>query len=240
MPPAPGSGRGRPAKRLRRDETHRPVSVKALAMELAPDHWQEITWREGSNAALTSRFARLRVRPAHGDTKHSEPAAEEWLLIEWPGGEAEPDHYWLSTLPADISFERMVDLTKMRWRIGACRLSPNSRSRKLGSAAAATREGRGWRGFNLSPQLSPRVAAYGFLLSEKETIPPQDLPAPGEARNRPFPPVIDPEDLPLRSQRHMPNSIATLRIRLARTLVHVLPQCPCCGRARQWPVEQHE
>ena len=34
LPPAPRSGRGRPAKRLRRDETHRPVSAKTLALEL--------------------------------------------------------------------------------------------------------------------------------------------------------------------------------------------------------------
>jgi len=57
------------------------------------------------------------VRPAHDDTKRNEPPDEEWLLIEWPEGETEPDHYWLSILPADISFERMVDVTKMRWRI---------------------------------------------------------------------------------------------------------------------------
>jgi hypothetical protein len=38
----------------------------------------------------------------------------------------------------------------------------------------------------------------------------------------------------------MPNSIATLRIRLARTLVRLIPRCPCCGRARQWTVEQNE
>jgi SRSO17 transposase len=43
LPPAPRSGRGRPAKRLRRDETHRPVSVKTLALELAADAWQQIT-----------------------------------------------------------------------------------------------------------------------------------------------------------------------------------------------------
>ena len=49
-------------------------------------------WREGSNTVLTSRFARLRVRVAHGDAKRSAPADEEWLLIEWPDGEAEPDH----------------------------------------------------------------------------------------------------------------------------------------------------
>jgi hypothetical protein len=64
--------------------------------------------------------------------------------------------------------------------------------------------------------------------------------APGEARNLPFPPVIDPEDLPLRSQRYMPHSIATLRIRLARTLAHALPRCPSCGHRRQKPVGQTE
>jgi hypothetical protein len=72
-----------------------------------------------------------------------------------------------------------------------------------------------------------------FLTSEKETIPPQDIPAPGAARNLPFPLVIDPEALPLRSQRHMPNSIATMRSRLARALLHALPQCPCCGQMRR-------
>jgi hypothetical protein len=42
---------------------------------------------------------------------------EEWLLIEWPAGEDEPTKYWLSTLPQDITFARLVDLTKLRWRI---------------------------------------------------------------------------------------------------------------------------
>jgi SRSO17 transposase len=95
----------------------RPVQVKALAKELAPDVWQTIAWREGSNTGLTSRFARLRLRPAHDRRKGGDPAAEQWLLIEWPQGEAEPDHYWLSTLPVDIPFARLVDLAKLRWRI---------------------------------------------------------------------------------------------------------------------------
>ena len=164
LPPAPRTGRGRPAKRFRRDETHRPVSVKALAMELAPGAWQKITWRDGSNTPLASRFARLRVRPAHGDARRSEPAAEEWLLIEWPDGEAEPDHYWLSTLPADTSFERMVDLTKLRWRIERDYLELKQ------EVGLGHYEGRGWRGFHHHASLC--IAAYGFLISEKETIPP--------------------------------------------------------------------
>jgi SRSO17 transposase len=58
-----------------------------------------------------TRFAARRLsfrRTSH--SKRSEPAPEEWPLIAWPEGGAEPDHYWLSILPADISFECMIDL----------------------------------------------------------------------------------------------------------------------------------
>jgi len=66
---------------------------------------------------LSSRFARVRVRVAHRDYWLAEPRAEEWLLIEWPQGENEPTKYWLSTLPGDITFRRLVDIAKLRWRI---------------------------------------------------------------------------------------------------------------------------
>ena len=39
--------------------------------------------------------------------------AEEWLLIEWPSGEAQPIKYFLSTLPEAVSFEWLVDTVKM-------------------------------------------------------------------------------------------------------------------------------
>lgn len=68
---------------------------------------------------LKSRFARLRIRIAHRDFNRSEPWPEEWLLIEWPKGEQEPTKYWLSTLPENIGFARLVDLAKLRWRIDA-------------------------------------------------------------------------------------------------------------------------
>ena len=38
-----------------------------------------------------------------------------------------------------------------------------------------------------------------------------------------------PQDLPLRPERHIPNSIATMRTRLINTLIRTLPRCPCCG-----------
>jgi SRSO17 transposase len=169
-PPQPWSGRGRPPTRIRREDQHRPISVKALALGLPPDVWAEIAWREGTNEVLTSRFARQRVRPAHRDTRLSAPRPEEWLLIEWPEGEAEPTKYWLSTLPEDIAFERLVDLTMLRWRIER---DYQDLKQELGLGHY---EGRGWRGFHHHATLC--IAAYGFLIAERARIPPS---GPGRA-----------------------------------------------------------
>ena len=66
----------------------------------------------------------------------------EWLLVEWPEGAAEPDHYWLSTMAADISLERMVDLAKLRWRIERDYLELKQ------EVGLGHYEGRGWRSFH--------------------------------------------------------------------------------------------
>ncbi|BAV50422.1 DDE transposase [Mesorhizobium sp. 113-1-2] len=117
LPPKPWSGRGRPPSRVRRQAEHAPVSAKELAQALPEDAWHMVTWREGSKASLASRFAAVRVRPAHRDYWRSVPHAEEWFLIEWPDGEVEPTKYWLSTLPGKTRLADLVDQAKMRWRI---------------------------------------------------------------------------------------------------------------------------
>src|SRR5580765_3394147 len=76
LPPQPWSGRGRPPKLTRRDAEHRPVSVKALALDLPEASWQMIAWREGTAGPLASRFARVRVRAAHRDYWRAEPRGE--------------------------------------------------------------------------------------------------------------------------------------------------------------------
>jgi sugar transferase len=71
----------------------------------------------------------------------------------------------------------------------------------------------------------PRRLSRGSPL--RRTIPPQDLVPPLDDKNLPFPPVTNLEDLPLRTQRHVPNSIATIRRRLIVALAIGLPRCPC-------------
>jgi len=164
LPPKKWSGRGRRPKLVRRNDKHQPVSVKELALGLPKRAWRTIKWREGAAEWLSSRFARVRVRAAHHDYKLTDSRPEEWLLIEWPKGEKEPTKYWLSTLPKDITFRALVDLTKLRWRI------ERDYQELKQEVGLGHYEGRGWRGFHHHATLC--IAAYGFLVSERETIPP--------------------------------------------------------------------
>ena len=164
LPPKRWSGRGRPPKLIRRDGKHQPISVKKLALGLPKRAWRMIKWRKGTTERLSSRFARVRVRVAHRDYKLTDRRPEEWLLIEWPKGEDEPTKYWLSTLPQDITFLTLVDVTKLRWRIER---DYQELKQEVGLGHF---EGRGWRGFHHHATLC--IAAYGFLISERETIPP--------------------------------------------------------------------
>ena len=145
--------------------------------------WRTITWREGTAERLSSRFARVRVRVAHRDYNLTEARPEEWLLIEWPEGEDEPTKYWLSTLPENITFRRLVDLAKLRWRIER---DYQELKQEVGLGHF---EGRGWRGFHHHATLC--IAAYGFLISERETIPPSAprsaTSVPGTCRSRRLP-----------------------------------------------------
>ena len=134
-----------------------------MAQALPKRAWRQVTWREGTNTTLASRFAAVRVHPAHRDYNRTSDRPEEWCLIEWPNGEAERTKYWFSTLPADTSLRDLVDLAKLRWRIER---DYQELKQELGLGHY---EGRGWRGFHHHATLT--IAAYGFLISEKETIP---------------------------------------------------------------------
>jgi SRSO17 transposase len=75
--PPPKPGRGGTPKRLQRNPTHQPVSVKQLALALPYSAWKDIGWRPGSQGTLRSRFTAVRVRSAHRDEKRTEPYPEE-------------------------------------------------------------------------------------------------------------------------------------------------------------------
>jgi SRSO17 transposase len=157
-------GKGRPPTRLHRDTEHQPVPVKELALSLPAQAWKTVWWREGTKHKLRSRFAAVRLRPAHQDQRRSEPYPEEWLLVEWPASEPEPTKYWLSTLPAQTKLSALVRLAKHRWIIER---DYEELKQELGLGHY---EGRNWRGFHHHATLC--IAAYGFLVIERTRFSP--------------------------------------------------------------------
>jgi len=167
LPPRRWSGRGRPPTRYRRSPRRTPVSAAALAEHVGRSAWHTVSWREGTRGTLQSRFARLRVRAAHRDERSQAPREPEWLLLEWPRGEAAPTKYWLSTVPAAVSMVELVRLVKLRWRI------ERDYQELKDEIGLDHYEGRGWRGFHHHGVLC--IAAYAFLAAERARLSP---PAP--------------------------------------------------------------
>ena len=211
LPPRPWLGRGRPPSRPQRDDDHQPISAKDFAKTLPASAWHTITWREGSNTALSSRFAAVRVRSGHGDDDSLiEKRPEEWLLIEWPETEEDPIKFWMSTLPSNTTIEQLVCWAKMRWRI-------ERDYEELKSEIGLSHfEGRGWRGFHHHATLC--IAAYAFLVAERAAIPPSG-----------------PATTTFRQKSALPNSVkpcgATNPTRTARSGFHRFPQAPACHRS---------
>jgi SRSO17 transposase len=146
LPPKRGKGKGRPATLLRRDQKQQPVSVKQLALAVPSSAWNDVAWSEGTERRLRSRFAALRVRPAHRDHE-----------------KAEPTKYWVSTLPPQTKLKALVKIAKHRWIIER---DHEELKQELGLGHY---EGRGWRGFHHHATLC--IAAYGFLVAERNRFP---------------------------------------------------------------------
>ena len=225
---APGKNDGRPPRLLQRTTDHRqPVSVKQLAMSLPPTAFREITWREGTDRKLQSRFAAVRVRAAHRDYEQAEPHPEEWLLIEWPRAEEEPAKIlgMRALLPPATKLKALLvyKMAKHRWIIER---DYEELKQELGLGHF---EGRNWRGFHHHATLciaalrvpSGRAEPFFPLLPAPvilDSLPPGQRPASGPVGRR------------VRPERHNPHSIATLRIALARLLLRQLPSLPfTCG-----------
>lgn len=122
------------------------------------------------------------------------------------------------------TLEQLVFVTKMRWRIER---DYQDLKQDFGLGHF---EGRGWRGFHHHATLS--IAAYAFLMARrlqmgasaqaevKKTSP--------NAKRLAFPTMSCPGEA-RRAQRHVPDSITTLRILLSIELARTLGHCPHCG-----------
>jgi hypothetical protein len=148
--------------------------------------------------------------------KNVDPPA---LTLEWPKGEAEPIKYWLSTLLKGTSLEMLVGAAMMRWRIER---DYQELKQKFGLAHF---EGRGWRGFHHHATLC--IAAYG-IFDGASAQPQRVRKTPLDQKCLSYPTATR-RAAAGRMQRHVPDSIPTLRDLLARRIARDLKRCPCCG-----------
>lgn len=126
--------------------------------------------------------------------------------------------YWLSTLPQDVSMQRMVFEAKMRWRI-----ERDDQDFKQ-EAGLGHYEGRGWRGFHHHASLA--IAAYGYLMAQQLRHPD----AAGkktlhESKNLPYPRITSLAAAP-RTQRVRPIVHHDFAAAYRRSLAQDTPPMP--------------
>ena len=207
----PGTGprrRGRPINNTGRRDEPDLTSVKKLARSL-PRHACVLS---AGGKAQPSGCPALRAGAGYCRPPVSVAGMlqQETLLIEWPDGKpSRPDTGCRpfrrtqasansSTLPSYAGAS--TDYQELKQEVG------------LGHF-----EGRGWRGFDHHATMWDRRLRIPHLRAGDDS--PSAVRSTALSRRLPFPPVIDPEDPPLRPERHIPNSITTVRIRPTRALI---------------------
>jgi SRSO17 transposase len=150
-------GPGPTPKRLRYGK-EAPQSVKALAQQNQA-RFRLVTWREGTQGALRSRFWAQRVQTAHHWQWGEEPGQAVWWLVEWPAGEPEPSQYFLCPLPGRPSVRGLVRVAQSRRWIEQ---DYQQMKEELGLDRF---EGRSWTGWHHHVTLV--MLARGFLRRER-------------------------------------------------------------------------
>jgi SRSO17 transposase len=136
-----------------------PMTAAEFARKLGKNAFRRITWREGTNKKLASRFALRRVRLANDDGIPIEDHEPLWLLIEWPYGESEPDKFAVTTLRARMSKKQIVRLYKERYR------TEQAYEEMKGELGLDHYEGRRFRGWH--HHVSVVLSCYAFVVAER-------------------------------------------------------------------------
>jgi len=187
------------------------ISLLALArrLRLKGRGFRRVTWREGTDRSLWSRFAVERVVPSPHKRRHKRDPEAVWLLFEWPDGEPEPINYFFVSL-AGLSRKQMVRLVKERYRTEA------AYQELKGELGLDHFEGRRFRGWH--HHVSMVLCCHAFLVAERAS---RFSPRP-QGRRKPIRSYSRPE-------RHFPDSARTARLAIARQIVAAfLPRCPTC------------
>lgn len=140
------------------------VSVRDLAVKLVDARkFRRSTWREGTSARLTARFAAVRVACAY-DNPTIEPRHREalWLFIEWPDNEAEPTKFYFCTGNTRLSRRQLVRAIKERYR------TERTYEDMKGEIGLDHYEGRRWPGWN--HHVTVAISCFAFAVAEQARL----------------------------------------------------------------------
>src|SRR5271166_4452470 len=156
-------------------------------------------------------------RPESSTSSHE--AARSGLILE---GQGQAD-YTLNPTPRGptngVQFTSTFSSTRPNCA-GAS--SATTRNSKANSASPISKGEAGAASIITQPCASPLMDS---LSANERRFPPQ---VPRAAKHLAYPPVPDPETPPIRPERHIENSIATIRRQLTVALARTLLRCPCC------------
>jgi SRSO17 transposase len=140
------------------------ASVRDVASALDElGEFRRCTWRQGTKADLSARFAARRVVPAYDDPSRAADQREElWLLVEWRDGEAEPANYFLSSLPKRWTKKQLIRIVMQRWRTE--RIYEDLK----GELGFDHYEGRSFRGWH--HHVTVVLCCYAFVVAERARL----------------------------------------------------------------------
>ena len=136
------------------------TSVRELANGIYKrEGFRRCTWRQGTKADLSARFALRRVVVA--DDENALPSLREplWLLVEWRDGEVEPANYFLSSMPADTTRKELIRTAMQRWR------TERVYEDLKGELGLDHYEGRRFPGWH--HHVSIALCCYAFIVAER-------------------------------------------------------------------------
>jgi SRSO17 transposase len=136
-----------------------PIQAQELGIKLGRRAFRRLTWRDGTQGKLSSRFAFRRVKVAHEDGTDAGDREPLWLMMEWPDVDPKPTDCILTTLPRRMSKKQIVRTVKERWR------TERAYEELKGELGLDHFEGRSFPGWH--HHVSVVLCCYAFLVSER-------------------------------------------------------------------------
>lgn len=141
------------------------LSVAEYAKQIAQENgFRRTTWREGTKAPLSARFAARRVLPIADEGIARAEREVVWLLMEWENGEVAPGKYHFITGRRHMRRRTLVRAVKQRWR------TERAYQDLKGQLGIDHFEGRRYSGWH--HHVSIALCCYAFIVAERTRLSP--------------------------------------------------------------------